>query len=198
MLRFCFQSICVEFSLAISKEKSKNVSANQRPGRPSWFSNRPKNLIEDVKTLLPIKFRQILFSGYRGKVEYVSAKQRPGAHLGFLSARKTHKLGRGRCVLALCQGSSNSVQWFQRRSRKCVSQSETGAVILVSWSALQTQLGKGSWDPVSFHFSPTSVHRFQRSLQLRCTKTHTLLNFINFQKTFQGETLHFNFISRRK
>ena len=103
-------------------EVEKCVSQSEA-GRPSWFSNPPQNLVEVVETLLPIKFRQILFSGYRGKVKYVSAKQRPGAHLGFLSARKTYKLGRGRCVLAVCEVSSNSVQWFQRRSRKCVNQS---------------------------------------------------------------------------
>ena len=33
----------------------ENVSANQRPGRPSCFSDRPKNtnLVEDVEFLLP-------------------------------------------------------------------------------------------------------------------------------------------------
>ena len=32
----------VEFCSAVSEEKSKNVSANQRPGRSSCFSDRPK------------------------------------------------------------------------------------------------------------------------------------------------------------
>ena len=56
----------VKFRSAVSDEKSK-FSANQRPGRPSWFSDRPKNihLVEDVYILLPVKFRQILFSGFR-------------------------------------------------------------------------------------------------------------------------------------
>ena len=107
----------------------KNVSANQRPGRPSCFSDRPEkhnlgrgrwdlascqvslnsikrfqcgksklsqpirgqgghlvfpispkntNLVEDVEILLPVKFPWILFSGFSGKVENVSANQRPG------------------------------------------------------------------------------------------------------------------------
>ena len=36
------------------------------------------NLVEDVEILLPVKFRWILFSGFRGEVENVSANQRPG------------------------------------------------------------------------------------------------------------------------
>ena len=37
----------------------ENVSANQRPRRPSCFSDRPKNtnLVGDVKILLPVKLR---------------------------------------------------------------------------------------------------------------------------------------------
>ena len=35
-------------------------------------------LVEDDEILLPVKLRQIPFSGLRGKVENVSANQRPG------------------------------------------------------------------------------------------------------------------------
>ena len=37
----------------------ENVSANQRPGWPSCFSDQPENtnLVEDVEILLPVKFR---------------------------------------------------------------------------------------------------------------------------------------------
>ena len=35
------------------------------------------NLVEGFEILLPIKFRRIPFSGFRGKVENVSANQRP-------------------------------------------------------------------------------------------------------------------------
>ena len=53
------------------------------------------------------------------------------AILFFRSAQK-HKLGRGRWDLSSCQVSLNSVQRFQRRSRKCLSQSEARAAILFS------------------------------------------------------------------
>ena len=52
----------------------ENVSANQRPGRPSCFSDRPQkntNLVEDVEILLPVKFRWIPLSGFRGEIENV-------------------------------------------------------------------------------------------------------------------------------
>ena len=45
------------------------------------------------------------------------------SHLGIAIGPK-NKLIRGRWDLASCQVSLNSDQWFQRRSRKCPSQSE--------------------------------------------------------------------------
>ena len=77
------------------------------------------NLVEDVEILLPIKFRWIPFSGFRGEVENVSANQRPGRPSCFFDRPEKHKLGRGRWDLPSCKVSSNSVQRFQRRSRKC-------------------------------------------------------------------------------
>ena len=50
-----------------------------------------------------------------------------------------HKLGRGHWDLASCEVSLNSVQRFQRRSRKCLSQSEARAAILFFRSARKTQ-----------------------------------------------------------
>ena len=41
------------------------------------------NLVEEVEFLVPVKFRQILFSDFRDEVEKVSTNQRPGGHLGF-------------------------------------------------------------------------------------------------------------------
>ena len=167
----------------------KNVSANQRPGRPSCFSDRPEkhklgrgrwdltscqvslnsvqrfqrrsrkcfsqsearaailffrsarkntNLVEDIEILLPVKFPWIPFSGFR-EVENVSANQRPGRPSCFSDRPEKHKLGRGRWDLASCQVSLNSVQRFQRRSRKCLSQSEARAAILFFRSARKTQ-----------------------------------------------------------
>ena len=54
------------------------------------------NLVEDVEILLPVKFHLILFSGFRGEVENVSANQRPGWPSCFSDRPEKHKLGRGR------------------------------------------------------------------------------------------------------
>ena len=62
------------------------------------FPIDPKNtnLVEDVEIYLPVKFRQILFSGFRGEVENVSANQRLGRPSCFSDRPEKHKLGRGR------------------------------------------------------------------------------------------------------
>ena len=87
------------------------------------FPIGPKNtnLVEVVEILHPVKFRWIPLSSFRGEVENVSANQRPGRPFCFSDRPEKHKLGRGRWDLASCQVALNSVQRFQRRSRKCES-----------------------------------------------------------------------------
>ena len=62
----------------------------------------PKNTNseEDVEILLPVKFRWIPFSRFRGEIENVSANQRPGRPSCFTDRPEKHKLGRGRWDLA--------------------------------------------------------------------------------------------------
>ena len=62
--------------------------------RPFLFLKNT-NLVEDVEILLPVKFRWILFSGFREEVENVSANQRPGRPSCFSDRHTKHKLGRG-------------------------------------------------------------------------------------------------------
>ena len=65
-------------------------------------------LVDDVEILLPVKFFWIPFSGLRGKVENVSANQRPGQPSCFSNRPKKHKLGKGHWHLASCQ----RLVWF--------------------------------------------------------------------------------------
>ena len=120
-MRSWFISSFVEFCSAVSEEKSKISQPIRGQGGHFVFPIGPKNtnLVEDVEILLPIKFRRILFSGFRGEVENVSANQRPGPPSCFSNRPEKHKLGRGRWDLSSCKVLSNSVQRFQRRSRKC-------------------------------------------------------------------------------
>ena len=129
----------------------------------SLFSPKNTNLVEDVKILLPVKFRWIPFSGFIGEVKNVSANQRPGRPYCFLDQPKKHKLGKGRWELAFCQVSLNSVQWFHRRSQKCLSQSEDRAAILFfSDQPQKHKPGRGCWVLASCQVLLNSIQRFQR------------------------------------
>ena len=145
------------------RRKVKNVSANHRPGVHFVFPILLKNtnLVEGVEILLPIKFCWILFSGFR-EVENVSANQRPGRPFDFSDRPEKHKLGRGRWDLASYQVSLNSVQQFQRRSRKCLSQSEARRQSCFSDRPEKHKLGRGRWDLSSCQVSSNSFQRFQR------------------------------------
>ena len=109
--------------------KIENVSANQKPRRPSCFSDMTgkHKLGRGRWDLAPC---QIKFSRFREDVENVSANQRPGQPSCFSDRPEKHKLGRGRWDFASCLVQLNSVLRFQRRSRKCLSQSEARAAIL--------------------------------------------------------------------
>ena len=129
------------------------------------FPIGPKNtnLVEGVEILFPVKFLWIPFFGFRGKVENVSANQKPGRPSCFSDRPEKHKLGRGCWSLASCKVLLNSVQQFQRRSRKCLSQSEARAAILFFSDRLEKhKLSRGRWDLASCQVSLNSVQRFQR------------------------------------
>ena len=141
ILRSCFLSSFVEFRSAVLEEKSKMSQPIRGQSGHLVFPISPKNtnLVEDIEILLPVKFRWIPFSSFRGEVENVSANQRPEGPSCFSNQSEKHKLGRGHRDLASCQISLNSIQRFQRRSRKCLSQSEARAAILFFQSARKTQ-----------------------------------------------------------
>ena len=124
------------------QRRSRKMSQpNKSQGGHLVFPIGPKNtnLVEDIEILLPVKFRWIPFSGFRGEIENVSANQRPGRPSCFSDRPEKTQLDRGRSDLASCQVSLNSVQPFQRRSQKCLSQSEARAAILFFRSARKTQ-----------------------------------------------------------
>ena len=115
------------------RRSRKCLSQSEAMAAILFFPSARKNtnLVEDFEIFLPVKFRWIPFSGFRGEVN-VSANQRPGRPSCFSDRPDKHKLGRGCWDLASCQVSLNSVQWLQRRSRKGLNQSEARAAILFS------------------------------------------------------------------
>ena len=140
-MRSCFLSSYVEFHSAVSEKKSKmSQPIRGKCGHLVFqIGTKNTNLVEDVEILLPIKLCWIPFSGFREEVKNVSANQRPGRPSCFSDRPEKHKLGRGRWDHASYQVSLNSVQRFQRRSGKCLRQSEARAAILFFRSARKTQ-----------------------------------------------------------
>ena len=118
----------------------ENVSTKQWSGRPSFpIGLKNTNVVEGIENLFPVKFRWIPFSSFFREVENVSADQRPGRPSCFSDRPERHKFGRGLWDLALDQVLLDSVQRFQRISRKCLGKSEVGAAILFFQSAPKTQ-----------------------------------------------------------
>ena len=163
MFRSCFLSSFLEFGSAVSERKLKMSQPIRGQDGHLVFPICPKNrnLVEDIEILLPVKFRWIRFSGFREENENVSANQARAA-IFFSDWPEKHKLGRGGWDLASCQVSLNSVHWFQRRSRKCLRQSEAGRPSCFSDRPEKHKLGRGRWDLTSCQVSLNSVQRFQR------------------------------------
>ena len=86
---------------------------------------------------------------------------RQGQPSCFSDRPKKHKLGRGRWDLSSCKVSLNSVQRFQRRSQKCLNQSEARAAILFSDRPEKHKLCRGCWHLAFCQVSLNSVKRFQ-------------------------------------
>ena len=84
-----------------------------------------------------------------------------GGHLVFPINPKKITLGRERWDLAPCQVSLNSVQWFQRRSKIYLSQSEAGAANLV-FLIDPENTNMVEWDIASCQDLLNSIQRFQR------------------------------------
>ena len=67
--RRCDLASC-QLSFSGFRGEVENVSANQRPGKPSWFFffsivSKNTNLLKDIKILLPVKFHWIYFSDFQ-------------------------------------------------------------------------------------------------------------------------------------
>ena len=163
------------------------------------FLISPKNasLVEDVEILLPVKFCWILLSGFRGKVENVSANHRPGRPFSFLDQPEKHKLGRGRWDLASYKVLSNFFQRFQR-SRKCLSQSEARAAILFfpDWPEKHKR-GRRHWELASYQVSLNSIQRFQRSRKYlsQSEARAAILFFPNWQEKHKRGRRHWELAS---
>ena len=154
------------------------------------FQIDPKNtnLVEDVEILLPVKFLWIPFSGFRGKVENVSANQRPGRPSCFSERTENHKLGRGLWDLASCQVSLNSVQWFQREVENVSANQRPGRPSCFSDRPEKHKLGRGRWDLASCQVSLNSIQPFQRRSRKCLSQSEARAAFLFFRSALKTQT----------
>ena len=126
-------------SFSVIRGEVKNVSANQT-GRPSCFSDRfEKHKLGRGRGHLAsyqVSLNSILQFQRSRKCPSESVV---GVAIIFFWSAQKHKRGRKRWDLASCQVSWNFVQRFQRRSLKCLSQSEAREAILFFRSARKKQ-----------------------------------------------------------
>ena len=120
------------------------------------------NLVDDVEILLPVKFRLIPFSGFRGEVGNVSANQRPVRPFSFSDRPDKHKLNRGHWDLAFCQVSLNAVSGYRGEVENVSANQRPGRPSCFSDRPEKHKLGRGRWDVASCQVSFNSVQRFLR------------------------------------
>ena len=79
-LRSCFLSIFIEFRSVVSEGKSKRSHPIiGQVGHPVFpIGQKNTSLVEDVDILLPVKFRWVPLSSFKGEVDNVSTNKRPG------------------------------------------------------------------------------------------------------------------------
>ena len=126
------------------------------------------NLVKDIEVLVPFMFRCISFSDCRDKKRKISQPIRgQGGYLGFRIRPKNANWIENVEISLPVKIRLYSVQRFQRlrRSRKCLSQSETRTAIFDFQSAWKHKLGRRRWYIPSCPVSLYSVKRFQKKIE---------------------------------
>ena len=130
--------LLVKFRLILfsgCREEVENVSANQRPGRPSWYSERPKTHTwykPWLTTFMSCFLSSFVeFCSVAEKRWEMSINQRPVRSSCFpTGSRDTNFVDTLRSCLLTSFVKFCSA--FSRRSRKCFSQPEARSAILIS------------------------------------------------------------------
>ena len=119
------------------------------------------NLVEDVEILLPVKFRWIPFSFFRGEVENVSANQRPGRPSCFSDLHEKHKLGRGTEILLLSSFVEFRSAFSEEKSKMSQPIGDQGGHLVFAIGPKNTKLVEDVKIllPVKFRWIPYSGFR---------------------------------------
>ena len=129
------------------------------------ISLKNTNLVEDVEILLPVKFSWILFSSFRGKVENVSANQRPGRPFCFSNPPEKHYLVEGVEILLSIKFRQITFSGFRREVENVSANQRPGRPFCFFPDLPEKhKCGRRHWELAYCQVSLNSVQRFlQRS-----------------------------------
>ena len=129
----------------------------------SLFGQKNTNLVEDIKILLPVKFRWIPFSGFRGKVKIcLSQSEARVAILFFGSALKNTNLVENVENLLSVKFRWISFSGFIGEVKNVSANQRTGRLSCFSDQREKHKPGRGCWDLASCQVFLNSIQRFQR------------------------------------
>ena len=128
-------AIFVEFRSAVTEKKSKMYQPIRGWTAILFFRSARKT--QTWKMTLRSSFFEFRSAVSSEKSKISQPIRGQGGHLVFQIGAKNTNLVEDVKSLLSCQVSLNSVQWFQKRSRKCLSQSEARAAILfLRWAPI--------------------------------------------------------------
>ena len=142
----------------------ENVSANQRPGRPSCFSDRPEKhkLGRGRWVLASCQVSLNSVQQFQRSWKCLSLSEARAA-IFFFDQPKKHKLGRGHlrsCFLTSFFEFRSAVS--EEKSKMCQPIRGQGDHLVFLIGPKNTKLGRGRWDLAFCQVSLNSVQRFQR------------------------------------
>ena len=120
------------------------------------------SLADGFEILLPVKFRWIPFSCFRGEVKNVSANQRLGGHLVFLIGPKNTNLVKGAEILLPVKFRWIPFSYFREKVENVSANENPGWPSCFSDRPEKHKLGRGLRNLASCQISLNSVQRFQR------------------------------------
>ena len=137
------------------------------------FPIGPKNtnLVEGIKILLPVKFRWILFSSFRGEVENVSANQSLGRPSCFSDRPENTNLVKDIEILLPVKFRRIPFSGFRGEVENVSANQRPGRPSCFSDRPENHKLGRGCWVIASCKVSLNCVKRFQRRSR-KCEKVN--------------------------
>ena len=133
MMTVTIVAILVTVHVVFFWKEVVNVSVNQSPWWPSWISDwveKEQYFLRTIKGTFVASLVIVHAVVLEKKLKMSRPIRVHGDHLGFPIATKSNNTSSGPIEEHLWQVWWSSMQWFFRRSRKCLSQSESMVAIL--------------------------------------------------------------------